>query len=54
MSDQRTIGYTIDDERLVCMSCGYANKDAQHIEPAYNTRYPNGFFCGECCEKVTP
>ena len=57
MSDQRTIGYTIDDQRLVCLACGYANKDAQHIEPAYNTGYPKGFCCGECmewCERVTP
>jgi hypothetical protein len=54
MSDQRTIGYTIDDERLVCMSCGYANKDAQLIQPAHADQHPNGFFCGECCEKVTP
>ena len=53
MSDQRTIGYTIDDERLVCLACGYANKDAQHIEPEYNTRYPDGFTCADCCE-VTP
>ena len=54
MSDQRTIGYTIDYWQHVCKSCGYANKDAQHIEPAYNTEHPNGFFCGECYEQVTP
>jgi hypothetical protein len=53
MSDQRTIGYVIDDERLVCMSCGYANKDAMIIEPAYNTGYPDGFTCADCCNVLT-
>jgi len=52
MTDLKTIGYYINDECLVCLSCGYANKDAQHIEPAYNTGYPDGFTCAECCEVV--
>jgi hypothetical protein len=53
MSDQRTIGYVIDDERLVCTTCGYADKEAQHIEPAYNTDYPDGFTCADCCNVLT-
>jgi hypothetical protein len=54
MSDQRTIGYVIDDERLACTTCGYADKEAQHIEPAYNTDYPDGFTCADCCEVIAP
>lgn len=50
MSDQQTIGYTINDESLVCLACGYANKDAQLIQPAHAERYPDGFTCAECHE----
>lgn len=53
MSDQRTIGYTINDESLVCLACGYANKDAQLIQPAHAEQHPQGFTCGDCLTIIT-
>lgn len=46
------IGYTINDESLVCLACGYANKDAQLIQVAYSDGYPDGFTCADCCDVV--
>ena len=51
--EQKLIGYFINDESLVCMTCGYANKDAMIIEPAYEDGYPDGFTCADCCNVIT-
>jgi hypothetical protein len=54
MTEQTIIGYYINDEGLVCMSCGYANKDAQLIKPAHIAEYPEGLTCIECGDVVAP
>lgn len=51
--EQKLIGYFINDESLVCMTCGYANKDAMLIEPVYEDGHPDGFTCAECCNVIT-
>ena len=54
MTNQTTIGYHIDDESLVCLSCGYANKDAQLILPTNSAGYPEGYVCADCGDVVAP